>query len=41
VVLLIGFLLDRSQSGNDLNVTLEAERVIEETKATVSMRRQS
>jgi hypothetical protein len=32
VVLLIGFLLYRSQSGNDLNVTPEAEREIEKAK---------
>jgi len=31
-VLLIGLLLYRSQSGNDLNVTPEAEREIEKAK---------
>jgi len=32
VVLLIGYLLYRSQSGNDLNITPEAERAIEKAK---------
>jgi hypothetical protein len=32
VVVLIGFLLYRSRSGNDLNVTPEAEREIEKAK---------
>jgi hypothetical protein len=32
VILLIGFLLYRSQSGSDLNVTPEAEREIEKAR---------
>jgi len=32
VVLLIGYLLYRSRSGNDLNITPEAERAIEKAK---------